>query len=841
MTAGAHEAAGRAVLLRRHLLGGGCIYSMAAFQPSAEGLNQLLTLFKASQSATNAQHRAIQQQLNDFNVIPEYNSYLAYILNVLKNEDGAVRQMAGLMLKNNVKEHWYSLQPGVQEYVRENLLGSLGDPQKYIRTTVGSCITTVIYAGGLEAWPTLVPTLYRMLDSESEDFVDGALAALNKICEDSPDRLAKDVQSQPLQFLIPKFLSFFGHQRPLFRKYGLGCINHFVLLMPPALRQHIDQYLQGLFALATDPSPEVRCSVCQALVMLLDAALEKLAPHMPQIVQYMLTATADDDSSVALEACEFWSAICETQIAHEALGGVLPQLIPVLFKGMVYSEEDILFLAEEENNENIADRPEDVKPRFHKARVVAGAGGGEGGGGEGYGGGGGGDGDEEEDEEDDYEDDDDDVSEWNLRKCSASGLDVLAGTFRDGVLPTLLPLLQERLQSPQWEIRESGILALGAIAEGCLQSIHVYLPQLIPWLIQTLADPKALVRSITCWTLSRYSKWVVDQPDHSIYLQPLMQELLKRVLDHNKKVQEAACSAFATLEEDAEAMLIPYLGPILQNLIFAFQKYQAKNLLILYDAIGTLADSVGTALNQPEHVNVLMPPLINKWNYVEDGDKSLLPLLECLTSISQALGPGFAPFAQPVFERCVGLIERTLHAEQVAHSSPNGDEPPDKEFIVCALDLISGMTEGMGEGISPLIQQTSPRLQTCLLACMRDMLPDVRQSAYALVGDLAKACVDNLRPVLPDYLPLMTSQLNPEYVSVCNNASWAIGEIAIKVCAVRPSLSTRLSSCCYAAHLPLHTLSLPPPSSRSLSPCHLPLPLSLSLRSARTCGHMSRE
>ena len=74
MTAGAHEAAGRAVLLRRHLLGGGCIYSMAAFQPSAEGLNQLLTLFKASQSATNAQHRAIQQQLNDFNVIPGDNS-----------------------------------------------------------------------------------------------------------------------------------------------------------------------------------------------------------------------------------------------------------------------------------------------------------------------------------------------------------------------------------------------------------------------------------------------------------------------------------------------------------------------------------------------------------------------------------------------------------------------------------------------------------------------------------------------------------------------------------------------------------------------------------------------
>ena len=33
-----------------------------------------------------------------------------------------------------------------------------------------------------------------------------------------------------------------------------------------------------------------------------------------------------------------------------------------------------------------------------------------------------------------------------------------------------------------------------------------------------------------------------------------------------------------------------------------FRKYQAKNLLILYDAIGTLADSVGTHLNRPWNI-----------------------------------------------------------------------------------------------------------------------------------------------------------------------------------------------------------------------------------------------
>lgn len=53
------------------------------------------------------------------------------------------------------------------------------------------------------------------------------------------------------------------------------------------------------------------------------------------------------------------------------------------------------------------------------------------------------------------------------------------------------------------------------------------------------------------------------------------------------------------MEEEACTELVPYLSYILDTLVFAFGKYQHKNLLILYDAIGTLADSVGHHLNQP--------------------------------------------------------------------------------------------------------------------------------------------------------------------------------------------------------------------------------------------------
>lgn len=57
----------------------------------------------------------------------------------------------------------------------------------------------------------------------------------------------------------------------------------------------------------------------------------------------------------------------------------------------------------------------------------------------------------------------------------------------------------------------------------------------------------------------------------------------------------------------------------------------------------------------------------------------------------------------------------------------------------------------------------------------------VRQSSFALLGDLTKACFQHVHPYIADFLPILGNNLNPEYISVCNNATWAIGEISIKL------------------------------------------------------------
>lgn len=119
----------------------------------------------------------------------------------------------------------------------------------------------------------------------------------------------------------------------------------------------------------------------------------------------------------------------------------------------------------------------------------------------------------------------------------------------------------------------------------------------------------------------------------------MLQGLLRHVLDHNKHVQEAACSALATLEEQSiPEHLIPRLKPILETLAKACATYGRKNLRILYDAIKTLAELVGESLAEPSLLSIYMPPLVAKWQALADTDRDLLPLLECFTSVALAIG-----------------------------------------------------------------------------------------------------------------------------------------------------------------------------------------------------------
>jgi hypothetical protein len=98
--------------------------------------------------------------------------------------------------------------------------------------------------------------------------------------------------------------------------------------------------------------------------------------------------------------------------------------------------------------------------------------------------------DEDDDDNDDNDDDNDFADEWNIRKCSAASIDMLSSVFGDDILSDLLPPVNQMLSSPEWQVKEAGILALGAIAQGASSGMQQHLPQLVPHLITLLSHEK---------------------------------------------------------------------------------------------------------------------------------------------------------------------------------------------------------------------------------------------------------------------------------------------------------------------------------------------------------------
>ncbi|KAK5454419.1 hypothetical protein LTS15_006419 [Exophiala xenobiotica] len=793
-----------------------------AWQPEEEGLRQLSEYLKNSLSGhdRNKQKEA-ELMIMNARSNNDYVNYLTYIfstpqlgqqLSLNAPSLFLIRYAAAINLKNHIKLFCSNIPKDQLAYIKAATLTVLRDPNPQLRSFAGTVITETVTQGGLLQWPEILQELLSLVSNTagnvSPETQEGAMSALAKVCEDNRKLLDKEFQGQrPMAVIVPKLLEFATHANPKIRVFALTTLKTFIPQKSQTLFSALDVYLQTIFQLAADPDVQVRRIVCQSLVQLVEARPETLAPHLEGLISYILTQQqSSGNPDLALDAAEFWLSVGEQDQLRDRMGPYLDKVVPVLLAGMVYGEDEVFRLGGDDNNADEEDRAEDIKPQFAQTKAGRGVtsekeetpgtpqtngtpsknddlsdG-------------------EIEDEEDDEEwDDGDPENVWSLRKCSAAALDVFAVNYGAAVFNIILPYLKENLSHSLWPKREAAVLALGAIAEGCMDVVSPHLPELVPFLISLLSDEEPVVRQITCWCLARYSEWAsrLESPaDKQRYFEPMMEGLLQRMLDQNKKVQEAGASSFASLEEKSGDKLKPYVEPILRQFTECFKRYKDKNMYILYDCLQTLADSVASDMAKPELVDLLMPVLIQRWNKIQDDSREMFPLLGCLGYIAMAYGDTFAQFAPPIFDRCIKVIYSNLQ-QHMAFLSGQSVDQPDKDFIVTALDLLSAIIQAISpEKSAPLVQNSQPQFFDLLSFSMEDPTTDVRQSAYAVLGDCAIALFDTLDPYLPKLLPTLVRQLDLDAMpdddsengfNVLANVCWSIGEIAARAPASRIS------------------------------------------------------
>ena len=739
---------------------------------------------------------------------PDFVNYLTFLfstpqepssLGLPEDAYNMVRVAAGMNIKSKIRVAYTTISQPSLTYIRSATLLGLRDTNNQVRNSAGSIITELLQQAGLLAWPEVLNELLTLVDNTSGDVPvlaqEAAMSALVKVCEDNRKILDRDYSGQrPLDVIIPKLLQFTSNGSAKVRSMALGTIHVFLPHRPQALIASMGLFLSQLFQMANDTNTDVRRTVCQTFAQLVDFAPEKLIPHMEGLVNYIIIQQRNqEDPELALDAAEFWLVAGEQMKLQQPLAPHMPRIVPVLLESMVYEEDDVIRLMQDSEDADVEDRAEEIKPQFAKSkgsRLDPSKPDGQANG----------DAAKEDDGDDDELSDgeieesefgEDPEDEWTLRKCSAAALDVFSNVYHQPIFEIILPYLKDTLRHEQWPHREAAVLTLGAVADGCMDAVTPHLPELIPYLISLLDDSQPVVRQITCWCLGRYSEWAshLGTPsERSQFFEPMMEGILRRMLDNNKKVQEAAASAFASLEEKSDANLIPYCEPILRQFVQCFGKYKYRNMYILYDCVQTLAECVMGELAKPNLVDILMPALIERYNNVSDLSRELFPLLECLGYIAAAYGDAFAPFAPPLFQRCIKIIYENLQ-EYVASVNNQAIDEPDKDFLVTSLDLLSAIIQAIDPQKSgELVANSQPRFFDLLCFCMEDPNYEVRQSSYALLGDCAISIFPQLEPFIPNILPTLIKQLDLDMIkdddrhtgfSVLNNACWSCGEIAV--------------------------------------------------------------
>eukprot|EP00894_Picocystis_sp_ML_P002074 jgi/Pico_ML_1/52591/g3274.t1 len=600
----------------------------ARWTPRADGTAQVCGMLAQAQRPEGDQAQALVQ-LQQCSTQPEFPRYLAYIFAAADDQPSEVRQSAGLLLKNHLKGSVQEVDAETMEYVKCMLLPCLHAKTRTIRQTAATATTAIVARRGMADWPELLSHLCEMLDAEDKETCAGALDTVYKLCEDAPAELEKPVRGLgdwPLNLFVPRLMAKFGSPEAEFRRDALACVNLVVGYMPSALQLNLDLYLQGLFALAKDADNEVRKNVCNGLVQLMEVQPDKLMPFMKDVIEYMLGSTQESDASIALESCEFWSAFCEADLPPEEitaqLGGFIPRLIPVLLKNMAYSDDDEEVIAAEMDEEG-EDKESDIRPFIaqpaEKSASDAKPSGAQG------------------EEEEGDEDEEEGFRSWNLRKSSAAGLDVLSNVFGDDLLPVMMPIVEQMMQQNDWS----------------------------RWMLEVAQRPDG------------------EATGAKNQLSVVFNGILSRMVEKNKIVQKAACSAICTMAEECAVLLGEWSIPILQHTSTALGMYGKKNLRIVYELLATVADSMGPGMRDGQYAELVLPPLLHKWQSTPFTDREILPILQCMTSIALALGPRFEAAAPAVYTQACMLLQMQLECGQDATGGLRDGDEKESAFLGC--------------------------------------------------------------------------------------------------------------------------------------------------------------
>lgn len=677
------------------------------------------------------------------------------------------RQLAGFQIKNNMSDPNCAVNPQMQSAVCG---AALLDPEGNIRKVASSIVSLAVREN---VWPaeSVVPNLCQILTQRQTELpaVHGAMRALSQVVDDCVLLLEVRNMIPPLVQAVQPYLTAthlgtdpnaleirvkaFDVMATILERAGMDfeCIAHH------SMRGCILPLIEDFFSNLSSP-PSERIATKSVLCLVLSLTFHEVITDelFNRILQLMYQATTSPvtgaDEQLRIEATEFWRAILHFPRFTELAAPAMPTLIPVLIQAMVYSAMEMGMLQGSAQDWSTPDKLDDIRPRHYQARVHA-------------------------TNDEDGEDDDEEVEEWNLRRVSALSLDSISEFYGERVLLPVLGVVDGMMQPDQsWKQQEAAILALGAICDGCFHSLTPYLPDISSRLLQLLenAGTHFLVVNTVLWTGTQIGRYFANEPAN---LQRFMTGVLNKMQSPSKLTQEAASAALETMVELCEdGQLNSMAGTIVECVAQCLRGYQLKNRVLLFEVLETICSTLGAALrDSPAAVEALMAPLAEIWTSTPNDSPLLFSFFRCMGSVCCALGPTMQSMAKTIFDRGYGML--SYHVQLRSAAVRAKEDPPEPEFLITSADLLSGLFDAMGSSLEPLVTAQQPTFMNVVLAMLIDESPEIRQSGFSLVGDVAKACPTHVQANLQPFCEAVLrnlDELNEFTYSVISNVAWSV-------------------------------------------------------------------
>lgn len=643
------------------------------------------------------------------------------------------------------------------EYFKPMLVSCFFDRDYQIKKTISNLINTFIRHFGMDAWPEVLDLIEDNLDKKEGN--DMAFETLNIILEDFQGEI-DDKFSINIRKIIEKLIfcvkssKVENHLAMIF----LNTLNLFLDSCQEVTYEKLGEIVLILKEFSRNQDNEVKNKVAKCWYSVIHLEKRYVNEYYDELFNFFLGNFNCENPIQSFASSEFFLYIISSEenflkydYIKQSLKTKLNVLIPILLYNMKLTENDINYL----DNKFQSEKPPN-------------------------------------NENNSTEGDDENELEYNpeptLRKSCSRILDNCSCQFPVETFQNIRPFLESDIQSDEDVVKERSILALGAIAQGSYQQIITHLRTLIPFLIRELQHPNKYIRTIACWTLSRYTKFIlIDNYAESRdeLFKEYLTEILKKFLDKESIVRESAGTAFQEMITVNKSMIEPYLFDVIKIITNVFDKFSGINLLSVYEILIIIMENFSSFFQNPNMVEDIVKCIVQKWyDLVKGNDLLTLPsFFDVINTLIHVGGEFLVDYCDYFFTGCLKVIELNVNEMR---SNNYLTTSVDKELLTKALDTISIIAQNFPDYLKNALSKLN--IIDFLFEILQTKDLFIMHYTIALFGDLTKLelkiienkCEQLFEALIPciDLKP-KKNQNQSENISVCNNSIWTIGLLAL--------------------------------------------------------------